>query len=161
MPLGADDHFATAGQPMNRRLIVRTPEIRARAAAAVAGLDIADPPWEVEIRPYEEPQSDEQRSKMWAMLGDLSAQVQWPVNGRMQRLTKEDWKDLMTSGLEQNQRIAQGIEGGFVVLGARTSKMGKKRMTALIELIQFFGDARQVVWTDPKRAYEYDNARQS
>lgn len=144
---------------MNRRLIIKTPEIRARAASAVVGLDIADPPWEVEIRPYEEPQSDEQRSKMWAMLGDLSAQVQWPVNGRMQRLTKEDWKDLMTSGLEQNQRIAQGIEGGFVVLGARTSKMGKKRMTALIELIQFFGDERQVQWSDPRRAYEYDDAR--
>lgn len=144
---------------MNRRLIIKSPDIRDRAAAAVADLDIADPPWEVEIRPYEEPQSGEQRSKMWAMLGDLSAQVQWPVNGRMQQITKEDFKDILTAGLEQNQRIAQGIEGGFVVLGARTSRMGKKRMTALIELIQFFGDERQVQWSDPRRAYEYDDAR--
>lgn len=144
---------------MNRRLILSTPGIRDRAAAAVAGLDIADPPWEVEIRPHEEPQSDEQRNKLWAMLGDLSNQVEWPVNGRMQRISKEDWKDLLTSGLEQNQRIAQGIEGGFVVLGARTSKMGKKRMTALIEMIQFFGDSRGVQWTDPKRAFEYDDVR--
>lgn len=145
----------------NRRLIIRSPQIRDRAAAAVAGLDIADPPWEVEIRPYEEPQSDEQRAKMWAMLTDLSRQVRWPVDGRMQYITKEDWKDIMTSGLKKSQRIAQGVEGGFVVLGAHTSKMGKKRMTALIEFIQFFGDQRQVKWKDPKRAYEYDDVRQA
>lgn len=153
--------FANAGKPMARKLILRSPEIRDRAAAAVAGLDIADQPWEIEIRPYQEPRNLDQNARLWAKLNDIARQVQWPVNGQMQRLTAEDWKHIFTAGLEQGQRIAQGIEGGFVVLGASTSRMSKRKMAELIELIQFFGDARQVQWSDPRRTYEYDDARQS
>lgn len=133
-----------------RRLILRTPDIRDRAAAYVASLPVADPPWEVAVKPFEEPRTLEQSARMWAMLTDISQQVPWPVNGRMQFISKEDFKDILTAGLEQGQRIAQGIEGGFVVLGTHTSRMSKKRMSALIELIQFFGDSRGVKWTPPE-----------
>lgn len=135
-----------------RRFILRTDAIKTRAAEYVAGLPVSEmKPLEVVIRPYEEPQSSEQRDRMWAMLGDLSDQVEWPVNGRMAKLTKEDWKDIMTAGLERDQRVTQGIEGGFVILGRHTSRMGKRKMSALIDLIRLFGDSRQVQWTDPKR----------
>lgn len=135
---------------MNRRLILRTPDIRDRAAAYVASLPVEDPPWEVAVKPFEEPRTTEQNRCMWSLLTDLSRQVEWPVNGRMQYLTPEDWKQIISAGLEQGQRVAQGIEGGFVMLGLRTSRMTKKRMSALIELIQFFGDSRGVKWTPPE-----------
>lgn len=135
---------------MNRSLILRTPDIRDRAAAYVASLPVADPPWEVAVKPFEEPRTPEQNSCMWGLLTDLSKQVEWPVNGRMQYVTPEDWKQILSAGLEKEQRVAQGIDGGFVMLGTSTSKMGKKRMSALIELIQFFGDSRGVKWTPPE-----------
>lgn len=132
-----------------RRFILRDPAIRARAAEYVAGLPVDGEPLEVVVRPHEEARNLEQNAKLWAMLTDISRQVQWPVNGRMQPMSKEDWKDLLSAGLEQGQRIAQGVEGGFVVLGTRTSRMKKKRMAQLIELIQFFGDQHGVRWTAP------------
>ena len=135
-----------------RKFILRNADILARAAAFVASLPVDEArPFEVLAQEHEEIRTEEQSKKMWAMLTDLSEQVQWPVNGRMQYIGKEDWKHVLTAGLEQGQRIAQGIEGGFVVLGISTSRMSKKRMSALIELAQFFGDQRGVKWTDPKR----------
>ena len=135
-----------------RKFILRNADIRDRAAAFVASLPVDEArPFEVLAQEHEEVRSGEQNSRMWAMLADIAGQVKWPVNGSMQQLTKEDFKDILTAGLEQGQRLAQGIEGGFVVLGARTSKMSKHQMSLLIELAQFFGDQRGVKWTDPKR----------
>ena len=134
-----------------RPLILRNAAIRDRAVGIVASLPVSDEkPLEVVVRPYEEPRNIEQNDKMWAMLTDLSEQVDWPVDGRMGKLTKEDWKDIMTAGLERDQRVTQGIEGGFVILGRHTSRMSKRKMAELIDLIQHFGDSREVVWSDPK-----------
>lgn len=134
-----------------RRFIVRDAAIRQRAAEYVAGLPVDGEPLEVTVKPYEEPRTLDQSARMWAMLTDISRQLKWPVNGSMQSLSKDEWKDVLTAGMEQGQRIAQGIEGGFVVLGAHTSRMSKKRMVKLIELIQFFGDSHGVRWTEPDR----------
>lgn len=136
---------------MKCRYIIRDADIRARAAEFVAGLPVDGDSFEVVVQPFEESRNLEQNAKLWAMLADISGQVEWPVNGQMQLMSKEDWKDVMTSGLEQGQRVAQGVEGGFVMLGSHTSRMSKKRMAQLIELIQFFGDSRGVRWTAPKR----------
>jgi hypothetical protein len=102
-------------------------------------------PVEVRWRRPETQRSRDQNDKMWAMLTDLSEQVIW----HGVRLEPEEWKDVMTAGL-QKQRAVPGIDGGFVILGQRTSKMSVRAMTELIELIGHFGDSRQVVWTDPK-----------
>lgn len=136
---------------MKCRYIIRDADIRARAAEFVAGLPVDGDSFEVVVQPFEENRNGEQNSKMWAMLADISRQVEWPVNGRIQLLSKEDWKDLISAGLEHGQRVAQGIDGGFVMLGLHTSRMKKKRMAQLIELIQFFGDSRGVRWTAPER----------
>lgn len=142
----------------DRRFILRTPAIRERAAEYVASLPVSeDKPLDVVIQEHEELHNSEQRARMWAMLGDLSAQVEWPVNGRMAKLSRDDWKDIMTAGLERDQRVTQGIEGGFVILGRRTSRMSKRKMWELTELIKHFGDSRQVHWTDPKH-YEWEVA---
>ncbi len=85
----------------------------------------------------------EQNDKMWAMLTDISKQVDWYG----QKLTKEEWKDVMTAGLKK-QRAVPGIDGGFVVLGAHTSRMTKEEVMELIELIAAFGAEHDVEWGD-------------
>lgn len=88
----------------------------------------------------------EQNAKMWAVLTDIAQQVQWHVDGKLQYLEPEDWKDILTAGLTKNQRIAQGVEGGFVMLGQRTSKMKVGEMVELIEFALWFGTERGVRW---------------
>ncbi|CAB4121111.1 Recombinase NinB [uncultured Caudovirales phage] len=78
--------------------------------------------------------SNEQNRLMWVALGHISAQVVW----HGQKLTKEEWKDVLTASLK-NQRAVPGINGGFVVLGARTSKMTVEEMTEVLELAFAFG----------------------
>ena len=94
----------------------------------------------------------EQNAKMWAVLSDIAAQVQWPVDGKLQYLEAEEWKDILTAGLRKTQRVAQGIEGGFVMLGCRTSRMTIAEMIDLIELAQAFGVEHGVRWGDDRRA---------
>jgi len=76
---------------------------------------------------------------MWANLEDISQQVIWYG----QKLHKEEWKDVLTAALKK-QKIVPGIEGGFVVIGARTSKMTVAEMNELIELATMFGAQQSV-----------------
>lgn len=90
----------------------------------------------------QEKRSHEQNALMWSVLTDLSKQVPW----HGEKLTKEEYKDLLTAGLER-QRAIPGIDGGFVVLGTSTSKMTKQKMTDLITLAHAFGDEQGVKWS--------------
>lgn len=106
----------------------------------------------------DDPRALELNSAMWARLSDIAAQVPWPVffDGRMDvvKLSAEEWKDVLSAGLEKSQRMAAGIEGGYVLLGKRTSKFSNKKMELLLELIKMFGDKHEVRWTAPKRMEE-------
>lgn len=94
---------------------------------------------EVVIRPYKSSRSLDQNAAMWPLLEDLSGQVNWYGN----KLTKEEWKDVLTAGLKK-QKVVPGIDGGFVVVGSSTSKMDKKTFSELIELILNFGAQKNV-----------------
>jgi len=84
----------------------------------------------------------DQNKKMWAMLGDISKQVVYGT-----KLTKEDWKDVLSASLKK-QKAVPGIDGGFVVLGARTSKMSIPEMIDMIELSYAFGNEHNVKWSE-------------
>lgn len=92
----------------------------------------------------------EQNSRMWALLTDVSRQVQWPVDGRMQYLSPDEWKTIFTAAHTKGQRVAQGIEGGFVMLGSSTSRMSVGDMIDLQTIIEAFGAERGVEWTEPR-----------
>lgn len=96
--------------------------------------------------------SVEQNDLMWRLLRDISTQLKWTVNGSLDYLSPDDWKDILTAGITKHQRVAQGIEGGWVLLGQRTHKMNKTEMAEFIEYIYAFGATRnpQIIWTDPK-----------
>jgi hypothetical protein len=91
----------------------------------------------------EENRTIEQNSKQWPMYNDLSKQAEW--YGQM--LTPYDWKDLLSNDW-QAQRIVPAISGGLCALGVRTSKMKKREMSELIELIYHFGTEKGVKWSE-------------
>lgn len=123
-------------------------QARRNAAAAVMQ---APENHRVEIKPRT--RSLDSNAKMWAMLADVSKQIVWPVNGQMERLSPEDWKSIITASLAQENRMAVGIQGGFVMLGKSTSKMTISEMSEVIEFLYSFGSDRDVVWSEPVEAF--------
>lgn len=105
-------------------------------------------PVKVTLDEYKSKRSLEQNAKLWACLTDIARQVQWPVDGKLQYLTPDDWKDILTAGLHKSQRVAQGVDGGFVMLGQRTSKMKVGEMVELIEFVNWFGTEKGVRWSE-------------
>lgn len=102
---------------------------------------------ELIVRPVKSKRSLEQNALMWALLTDVSEQIEWEVDGRLTKLAPDDWKDLFTAAHRREMRVARGIEGGIVLLGARTSRMTVQQMTELVELIFAFGSERGVRWS--------------
>lgn len=94
----------------------------------------------LEVR--KETRTTAQNRRLWSLLTDISKQVDWYG----QKLSPDDWKDVLTAALKK-ERVVPGINGGFVVLGQRTSKMTKAEMTELQELIEAFGAERNVKFT--------------
>ena len=104
---------------------------RRRAVAAVA-----EAPAGMVVKIEEPRRNNDQNALMWVLLEAFSRQLVWPINGSMQRLTAEDWKDLMTAGFRQEQpRLAMGLRGGVVMMGCSTRKMGKREMADFITFI--------------------------
>jgi hypothetical protein len=97
----------------------------------------------VEIKP--ETRTLAQNARLWAMLTDVSKQVNW--YGR--KLSEEEWKHVFTASLAK-QDVVPGIDGGFVVLGKSTSKMTKPEMSELQDLIEAFGAQQGVRFTAPE-----------
>lgn len=85
----------------------------------------------------------EQSARMWAMLDEVAAQVEW----HGQRLTAEEWKDCFTAALKR-QKVVPGIDGGFVVLGTSTRSMTVAQMSELMELIAAFGAEHNVTFNE-------------
>lgn len=78
----------------------------------------------------------EQNALMWTMLQCFSEQLMWPVNGEMQYLCKEEWKDILSAAFHhETVRLAQGLDGGNVMLGLQTRKLGVKEFSEFIEFI--------------------------
>lgn len=129
-----------------QKYFLRSEEIRDRACQLVAILPVdQDKPLVVEIK--EMTRSLAQNAMMWACLTDIANQVVW--HGR--KLSKEDWKHVLSAALYQ-QDVVPNIDGnGFVVLGKSTSKMTVREMRDLIELAQSFGAQHVVRFGDESR----------
>jgi hypothetical protein len=79
----------------------------------------------------------DQNAMLWPILDCFSKQRQWPVNGQMEWLSREEWKDILTAAFEQetSPRVAMGYGGGMVMLGRRTREYGKKKFSDFIEFL--------------------------
>lgn len=121
--------------------ILSTPDIRRRVAAAVQS---APDGYVVEIR--RPTRSLRANARLWAMLRDISEQVEW--YGK--RLTPEEWKHVFSAALKKYDMVP-GIDGGFVVLGQSTSSYTSAEMSDLQELMQAFGAERGVRFSAPEQ----------
>lgn len=88
----------------------------------------------------------EQNALLWALLTEVSRQVDW--YGK--KLAPEDWKAVFSAGLKQMAVVPNLTGTGFVALGQSTSSMSKREFAELIELIQAFGAERGVIFTEPE-----------
>lgn len=93
--------------------------------------------WHVTFRPPT--RSLDQNARMWAMLTDVSEQVEW--YGR--KLSPEAWKCVFSASLKK-QDVVPGLHGDFVVIGQSTSQMTIREMSDLMELMAAFGAERGV-----------------
>lgn len=128
---------------MDKQVFILTHPLARRNAAMTCAQ--APSGYVVSITPPK--RSSIQNARMWAMLGDIAAQVPWKVNDQDEFLDAEDWKNVLTASLREEKRTAQGYRGGMVLLGRRTSRMTSPQMSELIELMFAFGAEHGVSWT--------------
>jgi len=105
---------------------------------------IREAPEGYEVRIKEPTRNLEQNARLWASLTDVSKQVEW--YGK--KLSPEDWKHVFSSSLKKLE-VVPNLDGtGFVALGQSTSKMSKRELSDLLELIYAFGAERGVTFGD-------------
>lgn len=93
--------------------------------------------------------SDPQNRRMWAMLGEVSQQVEYYG----EKLSPEAWKDIFTASLKKELKVVPSLDGkGIVQIGLRTSKMSKGEMADLIALIEMYGATHDVKFKDEQAA---------
>lgn len=118
---------------------LRTEQDRQRAILLLQKVDLSAG-WTWSMR--EQVRSDAANRKMWAMLRDISRQVEW----HGQKLSTDDWKHIFSAAVEQ-QRAVPGLNGGFVVLGISTRKQSKKWFSDMFEVMHAFAAEHQVKFT--------------
>lgn len=127
---------------MSKRLFILSHDMaRQRAIDAVR-----EAPAGYSVTLAEPKRSTQANAAMWAMLTDVSRQVEW--YGK--KLEPTDWKHIFSAALKK-QRVVPGLDGGFVLLGQSTSAMSKSEFSDLLELIAAFGSERGVQWSEPAR----------
>jgi hypothetical protein len=78
----------------------------------------------------------DQNAAQWPILQAFSDQLEWPINGAFQKITPDDWKDILTCAFRNEQpRVAMGLTGGMVLLGQRTSKFSKREFSEWMEFL--------------------------
>ena len=125
------------------------PEARRRAMACVA-----DAPEGYVVTVQEPTRSTDQNAAQWPILEAFAEQLQWPVNGAMVSLSAEEWKDVLTAAFQgETVRLAMGLNGGVVMLGLRTSQMGKRRFSEWLDFLHATAALRGVtVYADEAEA---------
>ena len=104
----------------------------------------------------EERRSSAANAAQWPILTAWAKQRQWPINGVLTYLTREEWKDILTAAFEgeTSPRIAPGISGGMVMLGRRTSNYGKKRFSEWLEYLNAISAEQGIKIPAPKHQKE-------
>lgn len=108
-------------------------------------IDIAPAGAVMNIR--EATRTNEQNSKMWAMLSDVSRAK---PQGRV--ATPEVWKALFMHACGHAVQFEMGLNGQPFPTGFKSSALSKSQMSDLIELIYSFGAEHDVPWTEPARS---------
>lgn len=152
----------SAAPKTKHRFVIRTADrvrdIMRMAYLAATQLAANDEVFEVILCPVKSRRTLEQNALMWAMLGDIAKVVPWVIDGVSRHIDAEDWKDIFTAALRHEMRVAQGINGGVVLLGARTSRMTVAQMSDLIELMNAFCAERGILLPEHRFIEHWEQA---
>jgi hypothetical protein len=130
-----------AGTTMNKKIFNLVHQ-QARLGALQA---VKDAPEGYMVSVSEPTRSLEANAAQWPILQAFADQIQWPINGRMEWLTPDEWKDVLTAAFKRETvRVAMGLDGGMVMLGARTSKFAKKEFGEWLEFLHATAADREI-----------------
>ena len=76
----------------------------------------------------------EQNAAQWPYLAGFAAQKQACINGVMEWVTDDDWKDILTGAYRGESRMAM-FDGKVIMLPMRTSKLGKQVFSDWMEFL--------------------------
>ena len=103
--------------------------------------------WVCEVR--ERKRTNDQNSKLWAMLTDISLQCE--LQGR--KRPPEEWKVAVMHALNHEQRFIPSLDGqAYIPLGYSSSNLSIPEMRDLIEFVYQYGAENNVVWSDEGKA---------
>ena len=77
----------------------------------------------------------EQNAAQWPILEAFAKQKQLMVNGKMEWVSGEEWKDVLTAAFNEELNRVAHWKGRMVLLGQRTSKFGKLKFSNWIEFL--------------------------
>lgn len=68
-----------------------------------------------------------QNAEMWAVLQQIADLKAWPVNGKIQKQTKEFWKSLLLGAFRREvPMITQDLDGCMVVMSLSSRDVGRR-----------------------------------
>lgn len=76
----------------------------------------------------------EQNAAQWPYLTGFAKQKQLCINGQMEWVTDDDWKDVLTGCWNGEMRMA-AFDGKVIMLPQRTRDMGKKVFSTWMEFL--------------------------
>lgn len=114
---------------MNQTFILVHDIARANALRAVQN---ASPGFVVQVG--EPNRSLEQNAAQWPYLSGFAKQKQLCINGQMEWVTDDDWKDVLTACWNGEMRMA-AFDGKVIMLPQRTRTMGKKVFSTWMEYL--------------------------
>lgn len=77
----------------------------------------------------------QQNDKLWAMLNEVSKQVEWYG----QYYPKEVWKTIFLTAYGVEMRFVPAIDGGQIPIARSSTRLTISQMSDLIEIIYAFG----------------------
>lgn len=96
--------------------------------------------------------TSDQNRLLWPSLTDIAKQLDWPhtkdgkwMIGKMPAMS---WKAVLTAAFEQEMEMAQGLEGGQVMVGASTSNYGVRKFSDFLTFVFAEGLNRGVEFSD-------------
>ena len=87
------------------------------------------------VRISQPPRTLSQNAAQWPILQAFADQLTWPVNGVQTKLDPDDWKDILTAAFKSERRVAEGLNGGHVFLGMRTSGMTRREFSEWLDFL--------------------------
>lgn len=86
----------------------------------------------------------DQNAAQWPILEAFAAQLEISINGEKTKITKEEWKDVLTAVFRGESGRVAHWDGRMILIGARTSKLKVKEFSDWLEFLHATAAARGV-----------------